>query len=258
MLRHADAFPAREKFASEPREENNRVEVAGCRVHRERTPRAVSGSSLQVSGAVSGADVNSAHPSAMITEVNQSIRPPAHGNRRAIIEALEAAHEAGQEYWAGYATADFFAPMGGHWSAAEHVRHLTRSMSPLLPVLRVPRVALRLAFGAATEPSRSYEQIEAMYERALAAGGTAGRFAPSPERPDGDSARRDAIMDAHSETLRGLTQAMDRWTEAQLDSHRLPHPLLGKLTVREMMLFSLLHNQHHVSVAERRRAEAPV
>ena len=209
-----------------------------------------------MSGAVSWVDLNSAHPSAMITAVNEPIRPAASGNRRTIIEALEAAHEAGQDYWASFSTAEFFAPMGSHWSAAEHLRHLTRSMTPLLPVLRMPRVALRLAFGAATAPSRSYGQVEAMYERALAGGGTAGRFAPSPERPDGDTARRDAIMDAHSETLRGLTQAMDRWSEAQLDSHRLPHPLLGKLTVREMMLFTLLHNQHHVAIAEKRRVEA--
>jgi DinB superfamily len=209
-----------------------------------------------VSGAASCAVLNRADPSQMITDVNESIRPTAHTSRRAIIEALEAAHEAGQDYWANFTTAEFFAPIGEHWSAAAHVRHLTRSMTPLLPVLRVPRVALRLAFGAATSPSRSYEQLEALYDRALAAGGTAGRYAPSQERADGDTARRDAIMDAHSETLRGLTQAMDRWTEAQLDAHRLPHPLLGKLTVREMMLFTLLHNQHHVSVAERRRLEA--
>ena len=62
-------------------------------------------------------------------------------------------------------------------------------------------------------------------------------------------------MDHHSETLRGLTQGMERWTETQLDAHRMPHPLMGKLTVREMMLFTLLHNRHHVQVAERRLQE---
>jgi DinB superfamily len=193
----------------------------------------------------------------MITAVNESIRPTANTSRRAIIEALELAHEAGTEYWSGYSTPEFFAPMAAHWSPADHVRHLTRSMTPLLPVLRVPMVALRLAFGAATAPSRSYEDIERMYAAALAAGGTAGRFTPPPDSSARDTARRDAIMDAHSETLRGLTHSLNRWTETQLDAHRLPHPLLGKLTVREMMLFTLLHNQHHVSVAERRRSVLP-
>ncbi len=192
----------------------------------------------------------------MLSAVNESVRPTALSNRREIIEALESAHEAAVEYWAAFTTPEFFAPIGTHWSPAEHVRHLTRSMAPLLPVLRVPRAALRFAFGAATAPSRSYVQIEALYAKALNDGGTAGRFTPPADRHAPDIIRRNAIMDAHSETLRGMTQAMERWTEAQLDAHRLPHPLIGKLTVREMMLFTLLHNQHHVAVAEKRRVEA--
>jgi DinB superfamily len=180
---------------------------------------------------------------------------PAPSNRREIIEALEAAHEAGVEYWSGFSTPAFFAPHGTHWSPAEHVRHLTRAMTPLLPVLRVPRMALRVMFGSAAAPSRSLETLDALYSKALAAGGTAGRFTPPPDHAPAGLVRRNAIMDAHSETLRGLTQALEKWTESQLDAHRLPHPLLGRLTVREMMLFTLLHNQHHVSVCERRRAE---
>jgi hypothetical protein len=196
--------------------------------------------------------------SVMIIAEHETVRPTALSNRREIIEALETAHEAAVAYWSSFTTPEFFKPIGAHWSPAEHVRHLTRSMAPLLPVLRVPRVALRFAFGAATRPSRSFDQIESLYAKALADGGTSGRFAPPPDHTAQDLVRRDAIMDAHSETLRGLTQAMERWTELQLDAHRLPHPLLGKLTVREMMLFTLLHNQHHVAVAERRRAEAGV
>jgi hypothetical protein len=176
-------------------------------------------------------------------------------NRRAIVEALEAAHEEAVAYWARYATPELFAPMGAHWSAADHVRHLTRSMAPILPVLRVPRLALRVAFGAPTEPPRTIGQIRTVYRAALDAGGTAGRFAPPPEKGVRDQVRRDRIMDTHSETLRGLTQAMERWSEAELDAYRLPHPLLGRLSVREMMFFTLLHNRHHQAVAERRRVE---
>jgi hypothetical protein len=176
-------------------------------------------------------------------------------NRRAIVEALEAAHEEAVVYWDQYTTPSFFLPHGEHWSAADHVRHLTRSMAPILPVLRVPRLALRVAFGAPTEPPRSLEQIGSVYMAALDAGGTAGRFAPPPEKGARDQVRRDRIMDTHSETLRGLTQAMERWSEAELDAYRLPHPLLGRLSVREMMFFTLVHNRHHVAVAERRRVE---
>ena len=191
----------------------------------------------------------------MSAVMSEPIAPAALSNRREIIEALEAAHEQAVDYWSEYGTSAFFTPMGAFWAASEHVRHLTRAMTPLLPVLRVPRVALRMAFGAATGPSRTVAELRTLYSAALKAGGQAGRYAPPTDRRAADMVRRNRIMDTHSETLRGLTQAMERWSEEQLDAHRLPHPLLGKLTVREMMLFTLLHNQHHVTVAERRRLE---
>ncbi|MCC7052364.1 MAG: DinB family protein [Gemmatimonadaceae bacterium] len=182
--------------------------------------------------------------------------PQKSGATRAIVVALETEHERGVDYWSTFSTSEFFRTMGRHWSAAEHVRHLTRSMAPLLPALRLPKLGLRMAFGMPDRPSRAEGQISDAYRAALAAGGQAGRFAPPPDTHAPDQARRDKIMDEHSETLRGLTQAMERWTEAQLDGYRLPHPLLGKLTVREMMLFTLIHNRHHVEVAKRRWAEA--
>jgi hypothetical protein len=47
--------------------------------------------------------------------------------------------------------------------------------------------------------------------------------------------------------------ALQGWSEQALDRLRLPHPGLGLLTVREMLLFTLYHNAHHVfGVAQRR------
>jgi DinB superfamily len=172
-----------------------------------------------------------------------------------IIAALEEVHEEGVAYWARFSDAEFFSRAGVHWSPAEHVRHLTKSMTPILPALRLPKIALRAAFGIASRKGMTYAALQTVYARALDEGGNAGRFAPSEETGDGGTARRDAIMDDHSETVRGLTAAIARWTDAQLDRYRLPHPLLGKLSVREMLLFTVLHNAHHVLVAQRRLRE---
>jgi hypothetical protein len=38
-----------------------------------------------------------------------------------------------------------------------------------------------------------------------------------------------------------------QWSEAELDRYTLPHPLLGDLTMREMLCFTLYHNQRHIS-----------
>jgi hypothetical protein len=84
----------------------------------------------------------------------------------------------------------FFAPQGDKWSPAEHVRHLRRSSAPLITAYRLPPWMLQLAFGSARRPSRSFDALRDDYRTALAAGGTAGRFAPSPESPPADRDRR--------------------------------------------------------------------
>jgi hypothetical protein len=38
---------------------------------------------------------------------------------------------------------------------------------------------------------------------------------------------------------------LKKFSEDDLDSIRLPHPLLGKLTVREMLYFAVYHVGHH-------------
>jgi len=53
-----------------------------------------------------------------------------------------------------------------------------------------------------------------------------------------------------------LLATIHPWPESDLDRCLLPHPLLGKLTVREMIFFTLYHNLHHVQNVQRRRAAA--
>ncbi len=54
-------------------------------------------------------------------------------------------------------------------------------------------------------------------------------------------------------TVSGLVGKIPGWSEAALDRYRLPHPLLGKLTVREMLFFTLYHNAHHLDQVAGRR-----
>ncbi len=38
---------------------------------------------------------------------------------------------------------------------------------------------------------------------------------------------------------------LNNWDEQNIDKYLLPHPLLGKITMREMLYFTDLHIQHH-------------
>jgi len=177
---------------------------------------------------------------------------------RELAEALGRLVAEGASLVARWPDTAFFARQGSYWSPAEHIRHLRKSSSPLVLALGLPRIVLGLRFGRHHGPSRSFNEMRRVYLGALSAGGLAGRFTPSPEPVPGDpAARRLEIMNAWTGITVSLGNAIARWDEPALDRYRLPHPLLGKLTVREMLHFTVYHTAHHLSrVAERAGAGA--
>jgi hypothetical protein len=79
---------------------------------------------------------------------------------------------------------------------------------------------------------------------------------PPPEVVSVDDAgrRRAEILARWDRANARLRGALEGWTEPQLNRIRMPHPLLGCLTTREMLHFTLYHNQHHVAAVQRRLA----
>lgn len=175
---------------------------------------------------------------------------------RALAAEARRIHAESVQYWTAYPLDAFFRSPGPDvWAPADQVRHLTKAIRAVNKGLVLPRLALLVLFGWSRRPSRGFDVLVADYKGALAAGGRAGRFAPSSlEATDQTSAGRTRIMAHHAAAIEAFAGALERWSDRALDRYRLPHPLLGKLTVREMAYFTLLHNVHHVAVAERRRS----
>ena len=147
----------------------------------------------------------------------------------------------------------FFAPQGTKWSPAEHALHLQKSSAPLVVGLKLPAWLLRARFGRPSLPSRPFAKLRADYRQKLDAGGQAGRYAPERERtPNHGDVRRDQIMQHWSLTNRRLISVLDRWDETKLEAVQLPHPLLGMLTVREMIAFTVYHTAHHLNLVMQR------
>ena len=174
---------------------------------------------------------------------------------RALAAEAQRIHGESVRYWSAYPLEMFFRrPAPDVWAPADQVRHLTRAIRAVNRGLALPRVALIVLFGWSRRPSRSFEGLSTDYKAALARGGRAGPFAPPPvEASEQTEAGRARIMRYHAGAVDAFARTLERWSDRVLDRYRMPHPLLGKLTVREMAYFTLLHNVHHVEVAERRR-----
>ena len=160
---------------------------------------------------------------------------------------LQAVREWSARYWQRFDVADFFAPIGGGWSPAGHVRHLVKSNRPVAVALGIPKAILALRFGLTWRPSRRYSDLVAFYHAALSRGLKAGRYEASPLPPErhNDAQRRESLA-ALDDSLAALVRQVPRWGERALDRLRLPHPGIGMLTVREMTMFTVYHNTHHV------------
>lgn len=150
----------------------------------------------------------------------------------------------------------FFAPQGGAWSPAEHIRHLSKVTGTIAIGYWLPAWWLATAFGSRTGPSRTYPVIRAEYRLVLVRNPSAGVFAPRRQSPPADPDRRRAdILRTWERTVSRFGRALGRWPEARLDRCQVPHPRLGPLTLREMASFVVYHTAHHLErVAERAHA----
>ena len=170
-----------------------------------------------------------------------------------IARELRALQARSRDFWSSFSTAEFFHPLGDTWSPADNVRHLLKSNRPVLRAMSLPKLLLAIRFGGGLRPSRTYAEVRERYFARLSEGVTAGRFTPRPladtERTEEQRRSLLADMDQVSEHL---TKAISGWREWQLDRLVLPHPALGRLTVREVLFFTLYHNLHHVRNVERR------
>ncbi len=136
----------------------------------------------------------------------------------------------------------FYSAPAGKWHAGQQLNHICRSLAPVQLAFSLPKWLLGIAFGKINQDSRTYEALVAAYQARL----SEGKKAPKAYRP-----RSVAFADRHKQTTQlrkqidRLTNLAGRFTEQELYALRLPHPLLGKITLREMLYFTAYHVVHH-------------
>ena len=162
--------------------------------------------------------------------------------KQEILEKLSENYRSFGEMIAGLSENDFTFSKPGKWTAGQQLEHLCKSVKPLARGLLMPTIGIAAMFGKSERPSISYEELVKNYQAALAAGGRAtGRFVPSPV----EISRKETLQKELIDTVESLSQRIGKFGEDDLDKLLLPHPLLGKLTLREMLMFMIYHAEHH-------------
>lgn len=164
-----------------------------------------------------------------------------------IAELLESNHASFVKLVENMDEATFLNSSTGKWNAGQQLHHLYKSLRPLAIILCCPPFIIRLVWGTSNRPSRSFDGVVEKYKYKLSAGATATKaFVPQliPFSEKGTYARK--VLATNDIIIKQWL----RLANQQADKMVLPHPLLGKLTLREMMYFTIYHVAHHEKQVE--------
>jgi len=178
-----------------------------------------------------------------------------HLTRDGLASALSAAEADVADFFGHLTFDEFVLRVETAWTAAEQLAHLNTVVSAVAKGFSAPRLILRIRYGRSRTSRRGHTALRDDYRALLAQGGRAtGPFVPARHdlAPAEVEAHRQALLARWGRVNGRLQKAFAPWDEKELDTIRLPHPLLGKITAREIVYFTVYHSEHHVIATKKR------
>jgi hypothetical protein len=130
------------------------------------------------------------------------------------------------------------------WTTGQQALHLLQSIRPLNVALSMPKFLLRYKFGKANRPSKDYDALVKRYEeRLLGAKGKTFKGSQGMKVPSLSEKRY--ILDRLQTEHKKLQYKTRRISDKNLDLLVLPHPLMGKMPIREIIMWTAHHVAHH-------------
>ncbi len=139
--------------------------------------------------------------------------------------------------------ATFKTSMNDKWSFAQNIDHLTISNNITALSLNMPKMALKQLYKINNRVSWNYDEVVWKYQQKLSAGAKASL----PFQPKISLLPIRSLVDRFwKNSCTTLLKAIDGWSEKDLDIYLVPHPLIGKMTMRELLFFTVYHVGHHL------------
>jgi len=130
----------------------------------------------------------------------------------------------------------------GKWNALQHMAHIHLGVKAMAAYLGAAKESILERFGRMERPSMDLATLKVKYLERLAQGVVPpDRFMP----PVMNVADKNAALEEGGTALAAMIEALSTWSEPDLDAYMCPHPALGPLTAREMVMFTSLHADHH-------------
>jgi hypothetical protein len=168
-------------------------------------------------------------------------------NRRQIQNELTHRNIAFAEYVLSLDKSDFSYSFEKRWTAGQQLLHIVKTTEPVLLGLKTPTFLLSMLFGKPRRTPMDYQDLVILYQNILANGGKSpGMYIPA----NVDYSQAENLKKRLLLTITKINLQLEEFSEQKLDSYRMPHPLLGKLSIREMLYFTMYHVDHHMEKAK--------
>jgi DinB superfamily len=139
----------------------------------------------------------------------------------------------------------FKQPHAEKWSVAQNIVHLINSTKGIASALKEPSVLG--AYGQANRPSRDFETIQETYNTVL----TDLKAKGMPYKHLEAEGSKAQLLYNFNEINEKLVTRAALLSETDFDTLQLPHPVLGMMTLREMLYFTADHTRHHYNIVEK-------
>lgn len=164
--------------------------------------------------------------------------------KQELLKAFKNNHQTFTQYIDDLDIEKFIYANENKWSAGQQLKHVLLTLTPF-PKILPSKNYLSEKFGTLDRSSWDYETVLNNYLKT-------NRQAPQQFVPNAVilfEEKEQIIRDIknHIETI---TFHLNNYSEEELDLFSIPHPLLGKLTIREMFYLMSYHPLHHLKQIE--------
>ena len=137
----------------------------------------------------------------------------------------------------------------GKWTAAGHLYHLVKSISAINKGMQMPKLVLKSLFGKCNRVERTFAEQYQYYLDTLAAIVDSGKVVTPPSNvvpEEGRTFEVEGLLTRLTEGGDKFCSLLQSWSEEDLGIYVVPHPLMGKVTLREITYFTIFHTKHHL------------
>lgn len=174
--------------------------------------------------------------------------------KEAILNLLEEKHQELLDWLNNQPKENWGKGPDNKWTTGQQVLHVVNSLQLLNNVLSYPRFFLKYKFGVCNRPTRGYDTIVEKYEQKLKANqDKAAIFNKKLKKPL--QKNRERLINRLQIQNKKLQYKFKRISNLNLDTLVIPHPLMGKMTIREIVMWAAHHTEHHTTILKNNYSE---